>query len=498
LKVLRKKTESEFGSALSQIHYVCHQIKQVSGVEYNPGGLPHCFRKDNEVFHGIVCYGKGQSQIRFNLLNSQIHSISYWQNHAKSTPDHEIVFNGFPIKEVIDTLCGLFKDPESPLHEKVTGQPGVLVKEAVSRRRVLIMNWIDAENIDRQHLASSYQDKTVYKQFVTWCQQGHLEIVTYNLFKYYLHEYFESIGDHSDASRVPSVSVNRGSTETYVEDNPQDAATFNAVQEVDRSFLFMYDHLEMIMKGVITTNRMAGVYIYGSGGIGKSYNVEAALEKYGATARSVTLTGAIQGYEALAKVLFKYRKDKIIVFDDNDKILDNETAVNILKGALNSSGPRKISISTRRGEAVVRHETVDLNALGHDIDSDDGIVTQFGGTWNNFELTSKVIFISNKMKIPQPIADRCMTVRISLTKPQFFIYLDGKLTGMFKEYDEFMSLDEKRSVFMSMQEAPLAQHIKQPTFRLYKKLLELYLLSEGNVSLYHMAAMRSLQSEMDF
>jgi hypothetical protein len=102
------------------------------------------------------------------------------------------------------------------------------------------------------------------------------------------------------------------------------------------------------------------------------------------------------------------------------------------------------------------------------------------------------------MKIPQPIADRCMTVKISLTKPQFFIYLDGKLTGMFKEYDEFMSLDEKRSVFMSMQEAPLAQHIKQPTFRLYKKLLELYLLSEGNVGLYHMAAMRSLQSEMDF
>ena len=84
--------------------------------------------------------------------------------------------------------------------------------------------------------------------------------------------------------------------------------------------------------------------------------------------------------------------DKIVCFDDCDSVLSNPTAVNILKGALDSKPERKISWLSEGGRI------------------DDDLP-------KNFIFTGAVVFISNYRleDVPQPLISRGLTVDLSMT-----------------------------------------------------------------------------------
>ena len=113
--------------------------------------------------------------------------------------------------------------------------------------------------------------------------------------------------------------------------------------------------------------------VSGPGGLGKTYTIDKIVRKM-----PEERVGYVKGFvrpSGLFATLFQYRFEGcVIVFDDADSIFDDETALNLLKAACDSSDERIISWLSQR-ELV---------------DADGESIPQ------SFEFKGTVIFISNR------------------------------------------------------------------------------------------------------
>ena len=109
------------------------------------------------------------------------------------------------------------------------------------------------------------------------------------------------------------------------------------------------DRFEVL--GMMTEAALAGdvnaMIVSGPAGLGKSYTVEKALESWDPNG---TNHRTIKGYvkaTALFKLLYAHRaRGQVLVFDDADDVFLDETAINLLKAALDSTERRIISYMT--------------------------------------------------------------------------------------------------------------------------------------------------------
>ena len=146
--------------------------------------------------------------------------------------------------------------------------------------------------------------------------------------------------------------------------------------------------------------------ITGEGGLGKTYTVKETLAKCGVEDLTAVMAEAedsmgegyvmVKGYstaKGLYRTLFE-NNGSIIVFDDCDSILKDATALNILKGALDSYDTRWVSWNSEM------KETDDLP--------------------RTFEFTGSIIFISNmdQNSIDQAVRSRSMMIDLSMTDSQ--------------------------------------------------------------------------------
>lgn len=107
------------------------------------------------------------------------------------------------------------------------------------------------------------------------------------------------------------------------------------------------------MTGAVKSGDVRAMIVSGPPGVGKSFGVEAVLEKadlFTTLAQKKpkyeVVKGAMSSIGLYAK-LFEYsEKGNVIVFDDCDSILLDDLSLNILKGALDSSERRFISWNT--------------------------------------------------------------------------------------------------------------------------------------------------------
>lgn len=131
------------------------------------------------------------------------------------------------------------------------------------------------------------------------------------------------------------------------------------------------DHLtKATIKGVTRS-----LIVSGPPGLGKSFNVEALLSKFGQEERDYTI---IRGYvkaTGLYKAFYNYRDSgKVVVFDDSDSIFFDGNALNLLKAACDTIDNRVLSY---RSEYVMYDEE-GVNVLPR-----------------SFEFNASVIFITN-------------------------------------------------------------------------------------------------------
>ena len=185
-----------------------------------------------------------------------------------------------------------------------------------------------------------------------------------------------------------------------------------------------FDFVEKLVTMVATGVQPSAV-ITGEGGLGKTYTVKATLAKCGLEDLTAVMAEAesscgegyvmVKGYstaKGLYRTLFE-NNGSIIVFDDCDSILKDPTALNILKGALDSYDTRWVSWNSEMKE------------------SDDLPRT--------FEFTGSIIFISNMTQdqIDQAIRSRSMMIDLSMTKDQKIDRMEfiAKSPEFLPEYD---------------------------------------------------------------
>jgi hypothetical protein len=162
------------------------------------------------------------------------------------------------------------------------------------------------------------------------------------------------------------------------------------------------------MVGMVAKKTIASAIITGQGGLGKTHTVLKALKTNGMadttdlaqfeigarinTPKSYKVIKGFSTAKGLYRTLFE-GNGQVLVFDDCDSVLTDPTALNLLKGALDSYGERWIS----------------WNADMKDEDLP-----------RTFKFTGTIIFISNKdlERLDQAVRSRAMCVDLSMTQAQ--------------------------------------------------------------------------------
>jgi hypothetical protein len=159
------------------------------------------------------------------------------------------------------------------------------------------------------------------------------------------------------------------------------------VYDINQRFNFLEKSVRMVLNGTAVS-----LIITGEGGLGKTYTVLREIHKKGLVKDNHFIHK--KGYSSpkgLYKTLYE-NLDKIIVFDDYDSILKDETCKNILKSALDSYDERIVSWNS----------------------------VQFGngdGLPDSFEFVGRIIFISNKDQnaIDQALLSRSTTIDLTMS-----------------------------------------------------------------------------------
>tara|TARA_B100000927_G_C16452726_1_gene464541 strand:+ start:673 stop:1536 length:864 start_codon:yes stop_codon:yes gene_type:complete len=159
---------------------------------------------------------------------------------------------------------------------------------------------------------------------------------------------------------------------TKAKDNPNETDE-QIIERMRERFCILDDMTQASIDGVVR-----GMVVTGPPGVGKSFGVEQVLEKNslfdvlgGNKAKFETVKGASSAI-GLYKVLYNNAdKSNVLVLDDCDTVLYDETSLNLLKAALDSSKKRKLCWNT--DSALLRRE----------------------GIPDTFEFNGSVIFITN-------------------------------------------------------------------------------------------------------
>ena len=157
-----------------------------------------------------------------------------------------------------------------------------------------------------------------------------------------------------------------------VKDNPNETDA-QIIERMRERFQILDDMTQASIDGVVR-----GMVVTGPPGVGKSFGVEQVLEKNslfdtlaGNKLRFEVIKGASSAI-GLYKVLFENAdRNSVLVLDDCDTVLYDETSLNLLKAALDSCKKRKLSWNT--DSALLRRE----------------------GIPDTFEFQGSVIFITN-------------------------------------------------------------------------------------------------------
>jgi len=168
----------------------------------------------------------------------------------------------------------------------------------------------------------------------------------------------------------------------------------------------------MVLKG-----QRKGLIAYGTGGVGKTYTINELLKQSGLREYDEELDPEPSEYDyvkitgkstavAMYASLYEHNK-KVVIFDDCDSVLKDPDAVNILKGALDTTGD---------GTIVWASASPPKDSHGEKVPQ-------------RFKFRGKAIFISNipreRMLEPmtQPLVSRSLSIDLTMTAEETIVRL---------------------------------------------------------------------------
>jgi len=180
----------------------------------------------------------------------------------------------------------------------------------------------------------------------------------------------------------------------------------------DKDTLFeeMRKYIDMVIKGT-----QPSLMLTGMPGLGKTYITDERVKaaKLVRDKDYVIIKG--QASAAGMYLALYEHNGQLIIFDDCDSIFDYKDAINILKGALESSGRREISWLVAKP------------------------LKSFKGTPvpHKFDFTGRIIFISNmaQKNLPSALKSRSFVFEVALSPQDMVEYIDSQLKRAYPEVD---------------------------------------------------------------
>lgn len=468
LRVLSKKTGYKFSGANQKV---------LIPVEYT--NTEGSFAGYKSLFNG----GKSAIRINFSLEggSENIVSVDYYKKPT-AYPDYTIqIPKQFNIIQVIGHIVLVITgeyykiikesrtNPINPLQERVYHSTGV--------KEWLLQN----EDVRDQMSRRGSKDWNAFlEDYVDYLETQGIRLSTPALstFEVYVRNIFKELGDDRAADEVPHVNVRQGEPETNINNNETAERQFEN-QIIENEHIKKYDYMKFLFNRIKKGDEsIRGVYIYGRGGIGKSFHAKKIL---GPLPNTFYTKGKIKGYQGLLQLLYDHKDNEIVILDDilTKEDMKNTTIENILKGALEPDPPRLIQVTRPRkknDEPEVQGAQMEAPASSDDdlIDftSSEGVLgADQEEDMYNFVFNSVVIFITNYPEVPQAVADRVRALSFLFTDEQVTDIIQNALAAIDPTDVE---LETKQYILDWIRER-LSYAKKTLSFRLFQQVLSTYL-----------------------
>lgn len=366
------------------------------------------------------------SAIRINWEGNKFHSINFWLDwdYTKDPTKEIFVKDAEPGKssfaKLLPDIAAVLKDINSfdddnneeqaedtdteDLDESLLTERKIEYEGQLYDNKSALVVKLYEDDKDLQEISSVVQLNKKYIKHILarylYGKQGTVSEIA-NALGLTNQEVREAVGaeDNGDDTEIPhseKIKVLRGAKETVVLTNSikKGEEVLEKTEYADPDIVF--DEIDSYVT-MAAKELLPALLITGQGGIGKSYNVEKILDQYGKRHETWERVKGKSSAAAMYNTLW-YNRNKIVVFDDCDSVLKDPDAINVLKGALDSSNFREISWATK-GEGLVY--TLDLD--------DNEEIAQRCQEWsqdhhgkegipNHFIFEGEVIFISNLKK----------------------------------------------------------------------------------------------------
>lgn len=151
-------------------------------------------------------------------------------------------------------------------------------------------------------------------------------------------DYYEDIEVAEKRNKLISRTVEEAPANAPVRSDAEVAA------EIEESFAILDYLVNKSLKGDLLS-----LIVAGPAGLGKSFSLEDAISKWDAAGLKHTIASGYVTPASLYKTLYTRRNSgDVLVFDDADSVFGDETSLNLLKAALDTSEKRVISYLSER------------------------------------------------------------------------------------------------------------------------------------------------------
>lgn len=408
-------------------------MKEKTGKSITVSTIPYNYQNQYGVFTGFYC-GTNDQIFRINFLKGKsdnIYSMDLFGNGG--TPKITIDLYSFNVVQCIEAISDeLLNGLSMPLKESADRKQYV----SSDRKKMLFDEWLKEES-NSLELLQNKKLPEVYVAFLKKDQEYNKEV---NLasFTQMAKEHLFSLGLTNPTFRPRK----KGSVEKEVVDKALEDKFLDIVDSMgwEDKFEFLKGSIKQMHLG-----RINSIFVYGNPGTGKSYDIINTLNELGSDYK-LYKGNVIKGTDDLFRIIYNNRGDdrsnKILVFDDGDKAIQN-TDINIWKTILENVKEREITY-------------VDVKRNKNKNISDIPPV---------FSFFSSVIFVSNSPKLNSAIASRSVVLNMKLSNEETL----KKVESTIKEFLPDVEMQIKRDALEFAKE--ISNGIKNIDYRSVEKII---------------------------
>ena len=431
----------------------------------------------------LYFFGEGKA-FRFNSFRYNIESIDIWKEFRMGkAPEFTInvgELNSVAFLNVIDTLIPYLKNPvkkEIPVYflpESVESSNKNLLTEARRSTPVEFFKLCVAKLDGRDLTKLSWEDINLVAaendvQVPTAVRANKTGKGTWSV----VPPGMDSDGDITNQAELDSASKKGNDPIYYIKitaQDPQSKKFLSTGEDATAQKLYkqiqdqvlngaptekevkdpktLFGHMAQLVK-MVAQDHLKALLIMGGPGIGKSFTVYSTIKEAGLVENInyIKLTGKATPI-SLYQTLYMWRNGGLVVFDDLDSIWQNEDAVNILKGALDSYDKREISWGSNRTLDISKRTKKDQEEYMEILDKQlAGEEVEIEGEFNKdgspkihdqfkypakFEFKGKIIFISNlkESQFDSAILSRSAKINMDLTPEQVLMRMRSILPSL--------------------------------------------------------------------